>query len=218
MKRQIFAPGCALMLYKPELATRIHAMLNEQAEEMSVLNTCCRHDPAFSVPTEIINVCPGCDKRFAADYANTSTISLWEYLAANDTFQFPDYNGQEMTILDACPAREKPVIHEAIRSIIRKMNIRLVEPAATRTKSICCGDSFYPLLPAVRVNELMKKRTGDMPLDQVIVYCVSCIQSVSIGGKHPRYLPDLLFGLDTLPKVFPTEVWHRELDEYIEKH
>jgi len=218
MKRQIFAPGCALMLYKPELATRIHAMLNEQAGAMSVLNTCCRHDPAFQVPTEIINVCPGCDKRFAADYANTSTISLWEYLASNDTFQFPDYKGQEMTIQDACPAREKPVIHEAIRSIIGKMNIRLVEPAATRTKSICCGDSFYPQLPAFKVNELMKKRTGDMPLEEVIVYCVSCIQSVSIGGKHPRYLPDLLFGLDTLPKVFPTEVWHRELDGYIEKH
>ena len=206
------------MLYKPELATKIHTMLNSQAGAMSVLNTCCRHDPAFTMPTEIINVCPGCDKRFAADYANTTTISLWEYLSSNDTFQFPDYHGQEMTILDACPAREKPVIHEAIRSIIRKMNIRLVEPAATRTKSICCGDSFYPQLPAVKVNELMKKRTGDMPLQEVIVYCVSCIQSVSIGGKHPRYLPDLLFGLDTLPRVFPTEVWHRELDEYIEKH
>jgi len=218
MKRQIFAPGCALMLYKPELATKIHAMLNSHAGAMSVLNTCCKHDPAFTVPTEIINVCPGCDKRFAADYANTTTISLWEYLSSNDTFQFPDYHGQEMTILDACPAREKPVIHEAIRSIIRKMNIRLVEPAATRTKSICCGDSFYPQLPAVKVNELMKKRTGDMPLQEVIVYCVSCIQSVSIGGKHPRYLPDLLFGLDTLPRVFPTEVWHRELEEYIEKH
>jgi len=218
MIRQIFAPGCALMLYKPELATKIHTMLNSQAGAMSVLNTCCRHDPAFTVPTEIINVCPGCDKRFAADYANTSTISLWEYLASNDTFQFPDYHGQEMTILDACPAREKPVIHEAIRSIIRKMNIRLVEPAASRTKSICCGDSFYPQLPTVKVNELMKKRTGDMPLEEVIVYCVSCIQSVSIGGKHPRYLPDLLFGLDTLPRVFPTEVWHRELDGYIEKH
>jgi len=88
----------------------------------------------------------------------------------------------------------------------------------TRTKSTCCGDSFYPQLPARNVNELMKKRTAEMPLEDVIVYCVSCIQSVSIGGKKPRYLPDLLFGLDTLPKVYPTEVWHRELDEYIEKH
>ena len=218
MKRQIFAPGCALMLYKPELATRIHALIHQQAGTMEVLTTCCKHDPGFTVPTEIINICPGCDKRFAASYANTTTISLWEFLAANDTFQFPDFQGQEMTIMDACPTREKPAIHQAIRTLLSKMNIRLVEPAATRTKSICCGDSFYPQLPVVQVNELMKKRTRELPLDQVIVYCVSCIQSVSIGGKHPRYLPDLLFGLDTLPTVHPTEVWHRELEEYIEKH
>ena len=218
MKRQIFAPGCALMLYKPELATLIHALLTEQAGVMDILNTCCKHDPGCTVPTEIINVCPGCDKRFAASYANTSTISLWEFLAANDTYSFPDYNGQEMTIMDACPTREKPAIHEAIRSILQKMNIRIVEPANTRTKSICCGDSFYPQLPAFNVNQLMKKRTAEMPLEEVVVYCVSCIQSVSIGGKHPRYLPDLLFGLDTQPTVFPTEVWHRELEEYIEKH
>jgi Fe-S oxidoreductase len=218
MTHQIFAPGCALMLYKPALAEKIHSMLNEQAGPMETMNTCCRHDPGFMVATQIINICPGCDKRFAGSYANATTVSLWEILAASDSFLFPDYSGQEMTILDACPAREKPAIHNAIRTIIGKMNIRLVEPVHTRTRSTCCGDSFYPELPAFTVNELMKKRTGEMPLNDVIVYCVSCIQSVSIGGKQPRYLPDLLFGLDTLPEVYPTEIWHRELEEYIEKH
>lgn len=218
MTTQIFAPGCAMMLYKPSLAEKIHAMLKAEAGEMGVLNTCCRHDPGFETPTRIINVCPGCDKRFSNSYTNVTTVSLWVLLAASTTFEFPDYGGQSMTILDACPTREKPAIHEAIRSIIRKMHIRIVEPLHTRTASTCCGDSFYPQLPADSVNLLMKKRTAEMPLDDVIVYCVSCIQSVSIGGKKPRYLPDLLMGLDTLPKVYETEVWHRELDEYIEKH
>jgi len=70
----------------------------------------------------------------------------------------------------------------------------------------------------VKVNELMRKRTAEMPLEDVVVYCVSCIQSVAIGGKQPRYLPDLLMGLETKPTVLPTEVWHRELEEYIEGH
>ena len=217
-KRNVFAPGCAMMLYKPELATKIHAMLNAEAGEMGVLSTCCKHDPKNTVPTEIINVCPGCDKRFSNSYANTTTISLWELLAKSETFTFPDYGGQEMTILDACPTREKPHIHEAIRTLISRMNIRLVEPVNTRTKSTCCGDSFYPQLPVPAVNDLMKKRVTEMPLDEVIVYCVSCIQSVSIGGKQPRYLPDLLMGLETIARVQDTDVWHRELDEYIEKH
>ena len=117
MTRNIFAPGCALMLYKPELADKIHTMLNELVGPMDVLSTCCKHDPVHIVPTQIINVCPGCDKRFASNYANTTTISLWELLAASDTFVFPDYKGQTMTIMDACPTREKPHIHEAIRTL-----------------------------------------------------------------------------------------------------
>ena len=218
IKRQVFAPGCALMLYKPALAGKIHAMLNREAGEMGLLSTCCRHDPGHMVPTEIINVCPGCDKRFGSLYTNTTTISLWEILAKSDTFQFPDYGGQSMTILDACPTREKPAVHEAIRGLIEKMNIRLVEPKNTRTRSTCCGDSFYPQLPVPEVNSLMTKRTAEMPVEDVIVYCVSCVQSVAIGGKKPRYLPDLLFGLETFPMNLDTDAWHKELDKYIEKH
>jgi Fe-S oxidoreductase len=218
MTTQIFAPGCAMILYKPELAEKIHTKLKAEVGEMGILDTCCKRNPGFTTPTRIINVCHGCDKRFSTQYANTTTISLWELLATSNTFEFPDYGGESMTIQDACPTREKPLIHEAIRTIIQKMNIRIVEPSHTRTKSVYCGDSFYPALPAESVNLLMKKRTDEMPLEDVIVYCVSCIQSVTIGGKTPRYLPDLLMGLDTLPKVYETEVWHRDLSEYIDKH
>lgn len=151
-------------------------------------------------------------------YANASTVSLWELLAESDRFPFPDYAGEAMTILDACPAREKEAVHDAIRTLLDKMHVRLTEPANTRTKSTCCGDSFYPQLPAVKVNGLMRKRAAEMPLEDVVVYCVSCIQSVAIGGKRPRYLPDLLMGLETKPEILPTEVWHRELEEYIEGH
>jgi len=218
MNRRVFAPGCAMMLYKPELAAKLHAELTTLFGEMEMLQSCCQHDPGFTTPTEIINVCPGCDRRFGSLYANVSTVSLWELLAESDRFPFPDYAGEAMTILDACPTREKEAVHDAIRALLDKMHIRLTEPANTRTKSTCCGDSFYPQLPAVKVNELMRKRTAEMPLEDVVVYCVSCIQSVAIGGKQPRYLPDLLMGLETKPTVLPTEVWHRELEEYIEGH
>ena len=36
-EKLFFAPGCALMLYKPELATKIHQMLNENLGEMDML-------------------------------------------------------------------------------------------------------------------------------------------------------------------------------------
>jgi Fe-S oxidoreductase len=218
MQKRIFAPGCALMLYKPELATKLHSILCENLGNMELLLTCCQHTPNVPPNTVIINVCPGCHKRFGNDYENTSTISLWEILADSDFFPFPDYHGKQLSIMDACPTRDQEQVHDAIRKLLLKMNINLVEPKHTRTKSTCCGDSFYGLIPTDQVKELMTKRASEMPEDNVAVYCISCIKSVFIGGRKPQYLVDLLFADETVPKTFEPDDWHKELSEYIEGH
>jgi Fe-S oxidoreductase len=206
------------MLYKPELAEKLHHILNENLGEMNLLLTCCHHDPQFTSATEVINICPGCDKRFGRDYQNCLTISLWEILAEMDFLPLPDYKGKQMSILDACPTREKENVHKAIRPLLRKMNISLVEPEKTGTKGSCCGDSFYGTISTEKVKLQMVKRAAEMPVEEVVVYCVSCIKSMHIGGKKPRYLIDLLFNQDTSPQTFEPDEWHKELDCYIEKH
>jgi Fe-S oxidoreductase len=213
-----FAPGCALMLYKPHLVDKLHAILEKQLGKTDMLLTCCRHDPQVKTRTHVINICSGCDKRFRTLYENVSTISLWEVLATNDFFKFPDYNGQVMSIMDPCPARDQERIHQAIRILLDKMNIRLIEPAKTKSNSICCGEGFYGSTPVEQVISFMKKRAADMPVENVAVYCVSCIKSAHIGGKHPRYLIDLLFGEDTDPQTYDPDQWHKELDDYINQH
>ena len=37
--QKIFAPGCALMLYKPYLADKLYAILNQSIGKIDVLNT-----------------------------------------------------------------------------------------------------------------------------------------------------------------------------------
>jgi Fe-S oxidoreductase len=143
---------------------------------------------------------------------------LWEVLAENDTFPFPDYAGQPMSILDACPTRTEIRVHEAVRVILEKMNIQVDEPRNTRTNGICCGDSFYGVLPVDQVKAQMRKRAEAMPGEDVVVYCVSCVKAMHIGGKKPRHLVDLLFGEDTAPGTFEPDAWHAELQEYIDRH
>jgi Fe-S oxidoreductase len=218
MTKTVFAPGCGLMLYKPELAQKIHKLLNDHLGEINIFTICCHHNPQFVEETKVINICPGCDKRFRNEYPKSSTISLWEILAENDFFTFPDYHGQSMSINDACPTRDQEKVHNAIRKLLHKMNITLIEPAKTKTKSTCCGDSFYGIIPTEKVKEQMKKRTAEMPVEDVVVYCVSCIKSVFIGEKKPRYLVDLLFAEETFPRTYEPEEWHKELEDYIELH
>jgi len=206
------------MLYKPELAERLHLFLEKNLGSMDRWMRCCRKDPDFAAKTEVINICPGCDKRFRTDYPSSSTISLWEILAATDFFPFPDYGGEVMTIIDACPTRDQPRVHDAIRALLRKMNITVKEPKHTRTKGKCCGDTFWGELPVEDVKKQMRKRAAEMPVDDVVVYCVSCSKSMFVGGKSPRYIIDLLFEEETVPKTYETEAWHKELDVYIDAH
>lgn len=216
--RNVFAPGCALYLYKPQLAETLLNLLRDEFGKLEEHTTCCRHEPNLPAGTRIINICAGCDKRYRELYAGISTVSFWELLAESEVFSFPDYRQREMTILDACPTRDQQRVHKAIRTLLRRMNIKLVEPEKTGSKSTCCGDSFYGVLPVAQVKEQMAKRAAEMPVEEVVVYCVSCIKAMHIGGRQPRYLVDLLFGEATHPGTFEPKEWHAELNDFIEAH
>lgn len=217
MKR-VFAPGCALVLHNPDAARRLREHIETKFGPVAEHLTCCRHEPGLERGTQVINVCPGCDKRFRTLYEGITTISLWEILASDASFPWPNYGGIRMAVLDACPTRDQERVHEAVRAVLRRINVIPQEPAATRTKSICCGDSFFGEIPVEQVKAQMTKRATDMPTEDVAVYCVSCVKAIHIGGKRPRYLVDLVFGESTLPKTFEPEDWHRELDAYIDAH
>ena len=217
MKR-VFAPGCALMIYKPQLAEKMLEFLNEDLGNVDEHLICCRHEPTLLAGTQVINTCAGCDKRYRELYAGVTTVSLWEVLMDSESFPFPDYKGQKMTILDACPTRDQNRIHTAIRSLMTRMNIRIVEPAKTKTKGTCCGDSFYGVLELEQVKEQMTRRSAEMPADDVVVYCVSCCKAMQIGGKRPRYLVDLLLGEGTDRGISDLDEWHAQLDRFIEEH
>lgn len=213
-----FNPGCALTIYKPEKVREIIAYLGEHIPQIQLHELCCRHDPQLSEGSVIINVCAGCDRRFRTFYEGISTISLWEVMDELGEFPFPDYEGLEMSIHDACPVRDNPAVHNAIRSLLHKMNIQIKEAVAHGEKSICCGDSLYPSCDMERIHKAMKSRANSMPCENVAVYCVGCVQAMAIGGRTPRHMVDLLFGEETIPQKCSVAAWHNQLDRYILEH
>ena len=62
----------------------------------------------------------------------------------------------------------------------------------------------------------MMSRADEMPVENVVVYCVSCVKSMHLGGKKPRYLVDLLFSESTDPQTYEPDAWHEELDTFAE--
>jgi Fe-S oxidoreductase len=213
-----FNPGCAMSLYKPEAVEKILHLLNRRFLPTKLHATCCRHDPNLPQGSTIINNCAGCDRRFRSLYEGVNTISLWEVLDSISALPLPAYDGLRLSVHDSCSFRKKPQVHAAVRSLLNKMRIEVVESPFSGTKSICCGDNFYPHVSIEEVTAFQKKRAAQMPCQDVAVYCVSCVKSMAIGGKTPHHMMDLVLGESTDPRETRIDVYHGLLDQYIEEH
>lgn len=219
MGKTYFNPGCALTIHKPEAEVALLKLLRDKYDgNVELHSLCCHHDPQVEKGSCIVVVCAGCDRRFNKLYEGISTLTLWEVLDGVEGIQYPDYKGRKMSLHDPCPIRSKPQVHRAARSLLKKMNIEVVEAALHAASSRCCGDSYYPDLPLEEIHARMKERAASMPCDEVAVYCVTCVRSMHFGGKKPRYLVDLLLGEETVPPEGDVPEWHARIKEYRERH
>ena len=215
---RVYAPVCALLIYKPHLAQKVLAFLQAEQGDVAEHTMCCRHDPGLEAGSVVVNTCAGCDRRYRGLYQGVSTVSLWEVLAASRAFPFPDYRGAEMTVHDACPTRAEERVHEAVRALLGRMNVTVIEARRSGTKAVCCGDSSFGIVSDERVLAQMRSRADEMPCDDVVVYCVSCVKAMHLGGRKPRYLVDLLFGEETTIGTCEPAAWHAEIDAFIAEH
>ncbi len=213
-----FNPGCALSVYKPGSEHHILEILQNRFGPVKMHNVCCHHDPKLPEGATIINNCAGCDRRFRSLYEGVQTISLWEVLDSIEGLPLPDHSGLTLSVHDSCSYRPKPQVHAAVRSILRKMNIGIVESEFSGTRSICCGDNFYPHISIEGVTEMQKKRASQMPCQDVAVYCVSCIKSMTIGGKTAHHMVDLILNEETDPQETRIDVYHEAVGRYIDEH
>ena len=189
--RKLFAPGCALLHYKPELISKMGQFLLDSSVIDGLCQICCKSGAGFEEPVALITCCPGCSHMFKTHDPNVSVLSLWKLLTETG-FPFPDYHGERMSIHDSCHARHRnsSEMQDSARQLCRRMNIELIEPEYTRDDARCCGGSA----PDFETRKNMAiKRAMEFPVKDVVVYCTGCTRSFSITEVAPRHLLDLLF-------------------------
>lgn len=218
MDKCYWNPGCAMELHNPNLSPAILALLNQHFGTVKLHSLCCQHDPQLPPGSTIINNCAGCDRRFRNDYPTIQTISLWEVLDSIPQLPLPNHSGRTLSVHDSCSYRERPSEQQALRNILRKMQIQIVESAASGAQAVCCGDSAYGKVPLETLHALQRKRANQMPCTCVAVQCVTCIKSMAIGGKTPCYVPELVCNCSTLPGNLDMVAYHDALQVYIDCH
>lgn len=211
--KYLYAPGCALVSYKPHLAEKLKEYVVKKYGEMDTLLTCCFDVPEKAAGSCIITPCATCVEQYAK-VADCTTVLFLKDLVESEDFPFPDYGGIRMSIQDTCAARKQPETLTVLRRLLERMNIELVEPEHTGSRARCCGQVFYGKLEISKVEAMMKKRADEMPCEDVVVYCASCIMSMTVGGKKPRYILDLLFGEPTDMTGTGVESWNGRLRNF----
>ena len=219
--KYIYAPGCALMLYDRELAELLKKEIEKRYTLADTRYMCCLDAEAPGKDTAIITTCTYCHTHYRTIQPDAPHVFFLEDLAESGDFDFPDYGGAEMSIHDTCSGRADDRYLNTVRKLLQRMNIRVAEPERSGKRGICCGSSLYGKLPIEKVTEFMKKRADQMPCEDVVVYCPTCVQSIAIGGKRPRYILDLLFGRETSPSVGSSDSideWKKDLGKYREEN
>lgn len=213
---RVFLPSCKLQARWKEPSAKPLTYLQEK-EQVKKIGCCKAFCEKVSPKDQAIVVCNNC----AAIMEESSPIRdiefAWEIIDRDEAFPFPDYHGERMTIQDCWRAYEKRNVQNAIRSLLRKMNINVVELENNFEKADFCGPDLlepcteaeqklaprryvmegghmYKPLPTPEDEDAwLRDYCGRIKTDKVICYCTACYDGIQRGGKQPLHLLELLF-------------------------
>ncbi|MEK6201485.1 MAG: (Fe-S)-binding protein [Desulfobulbaceae bacterium] len=210
----VFFPGCSLPGTRPEATWSLYQQLKEQIPHLGMVLDCC-HKPSHDLGRQqpfltwfedmrdwlirhgvrhIIVACPNCYKVFHSYGQRLTVQTAWEILAeTNIPSPYPAIARGRITVHDPCPLRDHQDVHQAVRTILSRLGLKVREMRHSRNRAICCGEGGFVGF----VNPDMAKRWGDIRKveageDMVITYCAGCTGFLARAGMKVVHLADLL--------------------------
>lgn len=212
-----FNPGCGLNMYKPHAIEKLHSLLCRGFGPVGLFTDCCKRAPEIPEGSVVICDCAGCTKRFGTLYEGISSVTLFEVLAACEDLPLPDHGGMKMSVQDPCYFRNQPHVHKAVRELLKRMNIEVVDSQFSGSRSVCCGQLLLGRLPIEKVLEKQKERCAQFPCEDVVVYCAACKESIAGGGKEVHYLIDLLIDEETTTTGLRLDEYQKVFGDYVKR-
>lgn len=205
-------PGCKYTLHDPLGSEKLQAYLRARLGAETA--GCCSAD--YGKPgagDTSVFVCPTCAAILEESAPLAQTVSVYECLAGDGDFPWPDYGGARMTIQDCWRTRDHRAMQEAIRHILKRMNIEAAELPQSYEKTDFCGATRFQVpspryerlcprrlveqgdfrpLPPEEQRRLMEENGKRYQTETVICYCTGCMTGVEMGGHRAVHLLDLM--------------------------
>lgn len=212
---KIFLPSCKIKANYKYASKKLLEYL-ERKEQVTAVGCCKVFCGKIAPEDTAVVVCNNCAAIMEESSAAREIEFVWKIIDGDPDFQFPDYHCERMTIQDCYRAYEKKDVQLAIRSILRKMNIEVVELEENFEKTRFCGagllepcaeivkklapiryvtngaDMFNPM-PREEADLWLRNYCRQIQTETVVCYCVTCLNGIQRGGKKAVHLIDLLF-------------------------
>lgn len=213
----VYLPSCNFTAGCPEASERIKRYMEERPNVR--IAGCCRPEQQKLTPDDkVLTLCLFCASITQEVSPETGQMSIWEYLLQDKSFPWPDYGGEAMVIRDCRRARNNPVLLDAVRSCMERMNITPVELADNREASNFDGvwpfnpvpqrnldiapeyfgklrDQEMELLPQEEQRCRMEEQARQYTTKRVVCYCPACLKGVRLGGADGIHLMELVTGV-----------------------
>ena len=195
---EIFFPSCKAKAAFPKSSQKLAAYIKRRYN-VDPIGCCKLNNSKLTKDDTAIILCLNCARVISANAEYKNIQYLWEIIDQDADFIFPDYQGQQMALQDCHLAKGQKNVQDAVRSLMTKMNIQIVELEKKRDNADHCAS--YEIVGYHRERPLTEEeqrvyfynRYQDVEADWIVSYCKYCNDGVNLSGKKGKHILELLF-------------------------
>lgn len=170
----------------------------------------------FQPEDRVFSLCHNCSAIIDEWKPGTIVRSLWELILDDPEFPYPDYAGARMIVQDCWRAYDRRSEQDAVRRLLEKMNVTIIEQNENYEKTRFCGNSLYRPAPPRNLKlapkrfvdgadglflphteaeqaDLMRQHCHRFHGEKAVAYCHYCLEGLKLGGGDAVHLAELLF-------------------------
>ena len=212
-----YFPSCKFTQLRPDTSEKVKSFMASAGFRVV---GCCRpgHKALSGWSDTVVTVCETCSIIIGENRPSAKVISLYEFIDGQPDFPFPDYKGERIILQDCYRAKAKETEKAAVRSVLRKMHVEIVELTGTEEEINFDGSFLFgPMRPDnftlaprrfAEIKEDMQPKSPEeikawlqkycqrFTTERAACYCNSCLTGLAQGlpeDKRAVHVAELLF-------------------------
>ena len=213
----VFFPGCNLPGTRPEVTRRMFRHLQKIIPNLGIVLDCCTKpsqdlgrkvyfESMFGEMTAYLSgrgvktvlvACPSCYQIFQLHDQGLRVRTVYEVIHESGSIQGVRPGEREIVVHDPCALRNETNVHQAIRSLLTGMGVKVGEMEHHGRRTVCCGEGgMVAYVKPEFADSWSEVRARECGGHQMVTYCGGCVTYLK-KAVPISHIADLLYRPET---------------------